>query len=41
MFKKPWNGIKSIITLKSKGKTAPNLLIVNESNVAKKIPKKS
>ena len=29
MFKKPWNGIKSIVTLKSKGKIAPNLLIVN------------
>ena len=36
MFKKPWNGIKLIVTLKSKDKTAPNPLILNENNIANK-----
>ena len=34
--KKTWNSIKSIVTLKSKDKTAPNLLIVNGNVIINK-----
>ena len=34
--KKTWDSIKSIVTLKSKDKTAPNLLIVNGNVIINK-----
>ena len=35
-YKKTWDGIKSIATLKSKDKTSPNLLIVNGNIITSK-----
>ena len=36
MLKKTWDSIKSIVTLESKDKTAPNLLIVNGNVIINK-----
>ena len=36
MLKKPWDGIKSIVTLKSKDKTIPNWLMVNGNVIINK-----
>ena len=36
MLKKTWGGIKSIVTLKSNDKTAPNSLIVNGNVITSK-----
>ena len=36
MLKKTWDGIKSIVALKSKDKTTPNLLMVNGNVIINK-----